>query len=148
MIVTVLLLSVFVTVQAQPVLSVIGEDFALPDFGLRIDEADAMFEEKQEYIDTLLLESEELEMLKEEDLLEDVAEKVASIEAKEAESIAKVEEAEAEYEMMLMDVPGPFPDAEVTLSPSEERFFLSLTDLDPPNVLIASAVMGLQAALD
>ena len=92
MTVAVLLLSVFVTVQAQPVLSVIGEDFALPDFGLRIDEADAMFEEKQEYIDTLLLESEELEMLKEEKLLEDVAEKVASIEAKEAESIAKVEE--------------------------------------------------------
>ena len=107
MTVAVLLLSVFVTVQAQPVLSVIGEDFALPDFGLRIDEADAMFEEKQEYIDTLLLESEELEMLKEEDLLEDVAEKVASIEAKEAESIAKVEEAEAEYALMLMDVPGP-----------------------------------------
>ena len=111
MIVTVLLLSVFVTVQAQPVLSVIGEDFALPDFGLRIDEADAMFEEKQEYIDTLLLESEELEMLKEEKLLEDVAEKVDSIEVKEAESIAKVEEAEAEYALMLMDVPGPRPQA-------------------------------------
>ena len=92
LIVTVLLLSVFVTVQAQPIPILIGEDFALPDFGLRIEEADAMFEEKQEYIDTLLLESEELEMLKEEDLLEDVAEKVASIEAKEAESIAKVEE--------------------------------------------------------